>query len=156
MHIQCAFDYFEEEMKQKFFEKIARNDEKQCGTVEQDIAGTLQGNWFFQNARADSGSDWDKYLAFVFDNLEPAKQVISVGGTFTNAGTWKFNPTSTGTINRSFAQVTPDGKIYCYESSNQEGRIIVRMQSETQLIIEHQNQKCSDNVAFQKSATYNR
>ncbi len=156
LHIQCPFDYYGDELKQVFFAKIERNDANQCGTVAQDVPGTLQGNWFFQDARADSGSDWDKYLAFVYDNLDPSLQVVSIGGTFTSAGTWTFSPSDNGTVNRSFSQVVPDGKTYCFEGTGQSGIIVVQMVGATELKIERQNGSCSSTMSFQKPYSYTR
>jgi len=155
-HIQCPFDYYDQTMQKQFFDLIARDDAQQCGIIAQDVPGTLKGNWFFGDSHAASGSDWDKYLAFVDDNENPNVQVVSVGGVFTDAGKWEFFPQTSGLIKREFSDVTPDGNVYCYEDEdpnnfNQgrpEGRILVEMTSETELKIEHQSGSCDGNNVF--------
>ncbi len=154
LHIQCPFNYYDNTMKESFFSLIARTDADKCGKTAQDAPGTLKGNWFYANARADMGTDWDKYLAFVQDNKDPTTSVISIGGIFTEAGKVEFKPSSTGLINREFSQVTPDGNIYCYEA--QPSRIIVQMTSNTEIKIEKQSGSCNGNFAFSNPKTYNR
>ena len=156
LHIKCPYDYYGEEMKNVFFDLIKRNDENQCGFSAQDVEGTLQGNWFYGDSHAASGSDWDKYLALVYDDINPAEQVVSIGGVFYDASVWNFNPKNNGVINRNFSQITPDGKIYCFESTGQNGRILVELTSETELSIEHQNKDCSSSIAFQQPTSYAR
>ncbi len=156
LHIQCPYDYYDNAMKEKFFELIGRNDADQCGKVMQDVFGTLKGNWFYGESRADMGTDWDKYMAFVQDNKDPSKSVISVGGVFTDAGKMEFTPTNSGFINRDFSQVNSDGNVYCYEGSGIDGRIIIQLASQTQLKIEKQNGTCSGGYIFVSPTVYNR
>ncbi len=155
LHVQCPFTYYEESMQKPFFDLIERNDDQPCGVVMQDIPGTLQGNWFQGNASASSGSDWGKYLAFAHNNTDPAKQIVSIGGVFTSPGKWEFTPQKNGNVNRDFSEVTP-GNTICYESSNQQGKIIVHLASETELKIEKQTGNCSGTNTFQNPTTYNR
>ncbi len=155
LHIQCPFGYYDSNNREKFFNLITRNDAEQCGSVAQDVAGTLKGNWFFGNSRADMGTDWNKYLAFVNDNKDPSTQVVSIGGTFTDAGKLEFKPQSSGMVNREFSQVKPDDNIYCYEGSIS-GRIVVQMTSDTQLKIEKQNGSCAGSFAFSNPTIYER
>jgi hypothetical protein len=154
-YINCAYDYYDDASKGKFYNLLSRKDGK-CGTTAQDVSGTLKGNWFYGNSRADMGADWDKYLAFVQDNKDPAKSVISVGGVFTNVGKLEFTPQSLRLVNREFTQVTPDGNVYCYEGSSMSGRITVQLTSATELKIEHQDGSCSGSLAFVKPTVYSR
>ncbi len=160
LHIQCPYDYYDISMKEKFFGLITRKDADRCGKVAQDIPGTLKGNWFYGNARADMGTDWDKYLAFVQDNKDPTISVISIGGVFTEASKIEFQPTTTGFVNREFSQVTPDGNIYCYESGNDAystSKVIVQMTSAAEIKIEKQSGSCGSSNSFTSSyKTYNR
>ena len=117
--------------------------------------GTLKGNWFFEET-TDSISQWNNYLAFVNDNQNPQTQVVSIGGVITKAGKLEFTPTNSGQINREFEDVTPDGKIYCYESQGFEGKVIVQMESETKIKIEHKQGNCSGSEAFTGPKIYER
>ncbi len=156
LHIQCPYDYYDTANREKFFALITRNDAKQCGEVMQDVTGTAQGNWFYGTSRADMGGDWGKYLSLVYDNKDPSLQVVSIGGIFTNAGTWKFTPTTSGVTNRNFAHVTSDDNIYCYEAADKQGKILIQLTSATELKIEKQIGSCSQSNAFQNSSSYSR
>jgi hypothetical protein len=155
LHIQCPLDYFDGNTASNLYALLSRSDKK-CGVVMQDVPGTLKGNWFFENARADMGGDWNKYLAFADDSMTPDTAVISVGGTFTTSGKWEFSPQTSGYINRAFADVKPDGVTYCYESQKMPGRIVVRLESATKLNIEYQQEGCAQGVAFISPTTYKR
>ncbi len=155
LHIQCAFDYYGEPLKQELFSLMNRSD-KQCGITAQDVPGTLKGNWFFGASRADTGSDWDKHLGFLQDSGDPGLSVISIGGTLTSAGKWEFRAQSSGFVNRSFAEVRPDRYIYCYEATKQSGRILVEMTAAAELKIERQEKPCSENIAFVNPILYAR
>ncbi|MDZ4260487.1 MAG: hypothetical protein U1A25_02375 [Candidatus Sungbacteria bacterium] len=155
LHIQCPLDYFDGSIASRLYALLSRSDKK-CGTVAQDIAGTLKGNWFFENARADMGSDWNKYLAFADDSERPGIAVVSVGGTFATAGKWEFSPQTSGYVNRAFADVKPDSAIYCYESQKMPGRIAVRLESAAKLTIEYQQGSCAQGAAFVSPTTYER
>ncbi len=155
LFIQCPFEYYDETTKQEFFELIERNDEGQCGKSAQDVPGTLKGNWFFDET-TDSISQWTNYLAFVNDNQRPEIQVVSIGGVVADAGKLEFSPQSTGQINREFEDVLPDGKIYCYESPNFSGKIIVQMENETAIKVEHKTGNCTSNEIFSSPKNYER
>ncbi len=153
LYVKCPLDYYNEPAKSQLFSKVGGSNDPKCGKVMQDVAGTLQGNWF--NGDAKIYSSWEKHLAFVYDNYDPSKAVISVGGTFTDASKWVFTPT-TGTTNRKFDQVIPDGTVYCYTGEGKSSRIVVQMISETELKIERQDGTCSSNIQFNNPTTYTR
>ncbi|MBI4121636.1 MAG: hypothetical protein HY470_01615, partial [Candidatus Ryanbacteria bacterium] len=134
-----------------------RNDAKQCGTTALDLPGTLQGNWFYGNARADMGDAWDKHLAFVYDNENPERAIVSVGGKFTSAGKWEFVPQSSGRTNRAFKDIVPASGLYCFEGKGP-GKILVELLTENELKIEHQSGACLNYGAesFTNPTTYKR
>ena len=152
LHIVCPLDFYDNETRSELYAKIVRTAEPKCGTVMQDVPGTLQGNWFLADAANPSG---DEQLAFVHDNADPSTAVISVGGTFMNHSKWQFAPQSADLTNRDFTDVTPDGNIYCYKS-DQPGIIIVQLKSTTELVIEHLQGSCTDAVQFESATTYRR
>ena len=153
LHIVCPIDLYDDETKKTLYDKVARSDGPKCGIVMQDIPGTLQGNWF--QGDLEASSDWTNHLAFVHDNEDPLKSVISIGGFFTNAGKWEFEAESSGLINREFSDVKSDGSIYCYDL-NQSGRLLVQLISDTELRIESQSGSCSGSVSFVDPAAYAR
>ncbi len=154
-YIHCAYDYYDSAKKEKFYSLLSRKDGS-CGATAQDVPGTLKGNWFYGDARADMGTDWDKHLAFVQDNRDPVKSVISIGGVFTGAGKLEFAPQQSGLVNREFSQVTPGGNVYCYEGGQVSGSILVRLVSGTELKIEHQGGSCAGSYEFGNATTYSR
>ena len=152
LSIVCPLDLYDDETRSELYAKIARTAEPQCGVVMQDVPGTLQGNWFLPNAAIHSG---DQALAFVHDNGDPSTAVISIGGTFMTYTKWQFKPQTAGLTNRGFADVTLDENIYCYKA-DQPGRIIVRLSSATELVIEHQQESCTGAAEFESPTTYMR
>lgn len=164
LHIVCPLDYYDD--ASEFYEKISRTQEPRCGVVMQDIAGTLQGNWYHGDATNFDPDSWRKSLAFVHENDKPEQSVISIGGVFTDSGRWLFTERESGQINRKFADVTADGKTYCYQAEIPtfpqdplpSGRIIVQLTSGTELKIEHQNGNCGDDGSYEFTSptTYER
>jgi len=123
----------------------------------QDVAGSLQGNWYH-----DDESNWNNHLAFVYENDEPEKSVISIGGVFTESGRWLFSEKKSGQVNRKFTGVKTDGKIYCYEAKIPtlpqdplpSGRIIVQLTKDSELKIEHQQKACKGSYSFTDKAVF--
>lgn len=107
LYVTCPLDYFTPRLQRELYRKVDREITPRCGEVMLDVPGTLQGNWFYGDASAASPSGWDGYLAFVYDHQDPSLAAISVGGIFMDATVWRFIPTSAGTVNRRFSDVTP-------------------------------------------------
>ncbi len=163
LHIQCAYDYYPADMKKTFYDLIPREDGT-CGRTMQDVAGTLMGNWFHEDAEEKIVIDWQMYLAFVEDNYFPDTKVVSVGGIFTNPAKYEFYSKDSGRVNREFSQVTSDGNIYCYQSEEVEkfqgsrpsGKVVVQMTDKETLKIEHQSGSCSGNEVLSNPEIYRR
>lgn len=152
-HSTCPFQYFASPLKEELTAKLESSAGGNCGTVEYDIAGTLQGDWFIGDATPTRPSDWGKLLHFGTSNRAAKQSVISASGIFVTQPTkWVFTASEEGKINRKFSDVTP-GSIYCYDNDgthpdrNYEkgiitGKIIVELTSKTELQIEHQVGLC--------------
>lgn len=152
-NIVCPFEYFTPEIKSQIYAKVRRTAEPRCGEVMQDIAGTLQGNWFYgEDATAET--QWEKQLAFVHDPGDPGKATISIAGIISEPLEWIFGPKSAGLVDREFSQVKADGNTYCYNLAS--GRIVLRMTSATELEIEKQSGSCSTTFELKSPKTYNR
>jgi hypothetical protein len=99
-----------------------------CGTVNQDVAETLQGNWFVDVSAPDPE---DHHVALVHDSIDPNVPVFSLGDRVLQVnlpvapgaapdtvpfptGTYRFTPGTTGFVNRDFGE-TEVGYGYCYE-----------------------------------------
>jgi len=163
LHIQCAYDYYPAAMKKTFYDLIPREDGT-CGRTMQDVAGTLMGNWFHEDAEEKIVIDWQMYLAFVEDNYFPDTKVVSVGGIFTDPAKYEFYPKDSGKVNREFSHVTSDGNIYCYQSEKVEkfqssrpsGKVVVQMTDKETLKIEHQSGSCSGSEVLSNPEIYRR
>jgi len=154
-HIQCPLEYYDDSTKAQFYSKIGRTAEPRCGEIMLDIKGTLQGNWYAEGGTSLSSSGWSGQLAFVKDNIDPSKLIISVGGVISEPAKWIFTPKTSGLVNRRFSDVTADGNIYCYDQG-QPGRILVEMTSDTSLQIEAQSGSCSSSLVFDSPTIYDR
>jgi len=162
--IQCAYEYYRQDLQKQFFDLIKRDDAQQCGVTMQDVPGTLKGTWFHETSPKEYVVDWNVYLAFVQDNEFPDVEVVSVAGIITDPSKFEFNPRDSGFINREFSQVKADGNVYCYEaedvekfqSSKPTGKIIVQLTSDTQLKIEHKSGSCTGSDNFNNPTIYNR
>ena len=163
LHMACAFDYYEPNLKEQLYAKLDNSKEPKCGETMHDIKGTLQGNWFAGESSFADPSTWTQQLAFVKD-VTSNDLIISIAGGFTDVGKWFLTPKDSGKINRKFSDVTNDGSIYCYQTdvlgTNQQskpsGKIIVQLTSDTRLKIEHQSGSCSGSSSFNNPTTYNR
>jgi hypothetical protein len=151
-YIVCPLEYYDDVTKDQLYNKIERTEEPRCGEVMQDVPGTLQGNWFHEDTILDV--DWETNLAFVHDNIDTSKAIISVGGKFMEGSKWIFIEETSGSVNRKFNDVTPDG-LYCYDEGHS-GRIIVQLMSETELQIEYQDGDCTGGFTFTNPTTYYR
>lgn len=148
--IICPLDlYADGPEKDGLLSKILRTAEPICGVVAQDVANTLQGNWFEGDG---SDSSYGNLLAFVYDSSTPSTAVVSVGGTITIAGKIEFNEQLSGFTNRRFADVTVDGNRYCYENNASlnpwfapglTGHVLVELTSSTTAKVEHQTGTCA-------------
>lgn len=151
LHSACPFDYYSQEWKQKMLDKIQRKDSEKCGKVDYDVPGTLQGDWFIDDASVTRPADWPKLLFLGTDNDFPESGLIVVSGMFVDKPTkWFFKPEQVGRINRIFDEIR-DNYIYCYESNKEfrnyakgvdSGRIVIQLVNETELKIEHQSKSC--------------
>jgi len=113
-----------------------------CGEMAQDIAGSAQGIWLRNGVEAFYPED--PHLALVHDNFDPTLAVFSLGSSLPSlSGLYRFAPTASGVINRDFSQVAADGSTYCYDYGS--GAILLRMDSDEELRIEHQpSTTCAD------------
>lgn len=130
LHYVCSLDYFPDTIKQTLYTKFGDFSghalditSPQCGEVYQDIPGTAQGIWVSKTSAAQGLWDVPNNLALVHSNFNHKEAVFSMGNIlqqlgFNNSNIYTFSPQSDGLTNIDFNKVTPNGKIYCYETSN--------------------------------------
>lgn len=168
--VACPIEYFADTIRATLSAKLGdglqqRTEEPICGTINYDLPGTLQGNWLAGDGLIDQPENWSKSLTFGFDNIDPSISVISIGGLISQPGVLVFASQDTGTTNRRFADVTADGKIYCYETTarRHQGRtdftgqrLLVQLTSPAAMQTEVQAGSCQTPRAFTKATTYQR
>ena len=174
-HIVCMFDLYPDDIKEQYSslfggiahfkdEKgnksnegtfIKRTVEPLCGTVHQNIKGSIQGMWYGGSKKEENLEFQGKGLAIVHDNVDPTKGAISIGGNFMEKDTIIYTPTHTGFINREPSEVTADGNIYCYNARNEDS-ILIQLIDDKHLKVEHKNTICSDDSMFIKPFNYQR
>lgn len=132
--------------------RVRRTAEPRAGTVFHDLAGTAQGNWFTPGTSFMNTQDFSPWLALLHDYVDPAVPIFSMGSSVRGLrlGLYAFAPETSGTVNRDFSEVKPDGQVYCYERflagrtasglnlSVPGGVIVMRMPSATTLLVELQ------------------
>jgi len=150
-HTVCPINYYSSDLKTTLTNRFGDYDgnpkrtvDPICGTIEQDVAGTTQGNWFV--AGTTTFSSEDPHLALVHDNIDPAQAVFSVGTSMSasglSSGTYQFSPQSSGLVNRDFDDITSDGNAYCFEPNYLSGKIIMQLTNSVTLKIEKQADSC--------------
>lgn len=142
-----------------YHEGIKRTTLPIGGEANQDIAGTLQGVWLLKGFPKFPES---KHIAFVKDYILPEELQISLGNNEALApfspGVWNVNLKLTGEINRPFAEVKSNGKIYCYELSSLDGTLfdnrslIVKLETNTTMYLENRDCDCNTNLPYQFTA----
>jgi hypothetical protein len=121
----CAVNYFVPSLRATYTAMlggnngatfIARTIPPICGTIVQDLAGTVQGDWFFPGAPYPPD---DPHLALIHHNISPSTATFSVGSSIPGfSGGHDFSPVTTadGTrINYDWPLVN-DTQIYCYDT----------------------------------------
>lgn len=146
-HVVCPLNYFKAAAKITLEGMLMseggtkRTIPPVCGEVEQDEPGTAQGAWFLKGTKSTYPED--SHAALVHDNFDPSRGAFSVGTSMQKsglaAGVYYFQPDDIGYVNRDFAGVRADGRIYCYDASQDGGRkqvIILQLTGETALRME--------------------
>ncbi|MDE2001871.1 MAG: hypothetical protein KGI60_04900 [Patescibacteria group bacterium] len=173
LHTACPLDYFSHDLKSALYGKLTirnagANGIPACGSTMQDKAGTSQGNWYHRSATAPSyqGIDESSLLAIAHYNFDPAQGIISVGTALIPSsylGTQIiFTPTHAGAVNREPGEITPDGKVYCFDGPmgagghGSEGHIDIRLASATQLEADYGSGACATNPTLLSPVAYQR
>jgi len=191
-HIMCPFDLYTGSLKQQFYAKLGSIDRKVikdektgkrietsssfkprtiepiCGTVNQNIVGTIQGMWFgegWKNRKDKNIPDNIKQFSFLHWNLDPTYAEIGNAGEITGgqSGQFQFIANHTGTIDREPSEVRADGKVYCYNygvtKDGQQlsgGKILTELVDDRHLKLEYQSGNCGTVETFTKSYNYER
>lgn len=190
-HIMCPFDLYSGSIKQQFYSKLGGIDQKVtkdqitgkqlrtdssfkpriiepiCGTVNQNIIGTIQGMWFGQgwkNRNDKNFVDNIRQFSFLHWNIDPAYAEMGNAGEITNgqAGQLYFVAKHSGTIDREPSEVKADGIIYCYNYDRAKtelqtnGKILAQLIDDKHLKLEYQSGICGVVETFTKPFNYER
>ncbi len=166
LHTACAVDLFDDTSKETLSQKFGRYEKKRiqeplCGQFNQDVLGTLQGNWTGGDGLIDMPEAWSKSLSLIHDNVDPKIGVVSIGGTISVPSKIQFAPASTGTTNREFSEIK-DEQIYCYRgesigiNSRLTGRILIQLIGPSKLKAEYQDTDCGQPLRFNSPTLYQR
>ena len=148
----CALNYYPPDLKNELSNYLGNEEQKRsieplCGSIAEDIPDTAQGNWFVKGTMIEETLDEDPQLALVHYNINPLEEVFSIGTSLESFGipanAYKFTPESSGLINRDFKDITSDGNIYCYETTNQ-SLLIELTSSNTLKIGKHDAESCEN------------
>lgn len=99
--------------------RTQRTAEPKYGAYMQDLPGTAQGNWFTGGVSlAIPFQQPDPFLALVHDYIDPGQPLFSTGTSIKGLppGIYAYTPASEGRTNRDFADIRPDGEVYCFDS----------------------------------------
>ncbi len=187
LHAMCGLDLFTEDLRNAYYSKLGdlvisgenvtvepRVGEPLCGAYNQDVPGTLAGNWFSGAPVTGSVTATQYQIALANAVVNSGIGEISLQGEQELGGNVyvKFDPTHEGTINRQFSEVTPSDQIYCYEStyasalvkveSNGKTKLpdpvkyLIQLTDETHMKIEKQMGACGAGEVFSAPFTYER
>ncbi len=190
-HIMCIFDLYTGSLKQQFYAKLGGIDQKMtkdektgemiktaqtfkprtiepiCGTVNQNIVGTIQGMWFgegWKNRKDKDIPDDIQQFSFLHWNIDPTYTEIGNAGEITDgqSGQIQFIANHSGTIDREPSEVKADGKVYCYnyhvaeEGQQSSGKILTQLVDDRHLKLEYQSGNCETVETFTKPYNYER
>jgi len=99
-------------------EGAPRTVEPRCGTIAQDVAGTLAGAWFRPEVSPTDGlgpEAWNRSLEMGVEAMDGKTALLALGGPG-GALRLAFAPTHAGAYNRAFAEVKPGEGVVCYQS----------------------------------------
>ncbi len=84
VHGDAPLPYFEEPLRSRLYGRVQRIGAELDGRFDFDVPGRLVGNWFHESVPVTdsaSPSAWSRHLAFVFDNYDPSRVRVAIGGT---------------------------------------------------------------------------
>ncbi|MCL5784335.1 MAG: hypothetical protein M1142_03205 [Patescibacteria group bacterium] len=164
-HAVCAISYYPEgPVKTALFNnlkttKVDQKGRKDCGTNMWDKLGTIQGNWIIPGTPVGQMSGGGiNALAIIHYNLDPSLGSIDWGGVIAPADHIIFPIQTSGITDRDPAELTADGKIYCYSGKTLNGAshtlYIQLMDSNTLKIEHHSGTSCPVSPSFSNPTTY--
>ncbi len=169
----CLFDLYSGSLKTDYYKLLGHFDTQNgfvprtikpyCGEINQNIVGTIQGMWF-GGPPSESQEMSGAGIAFIHDEFDPSKVVLSIGGNIASGQrniAW-ISPKTSGTIDRDPSAITADGKIYCYDLENSirtsdwKGKVITQLVDNTHLLVEKGSGACLASENFSNPFNFER
>ena len=97
VHGDAPLPYFEEPLRSRLYARVQRIGGDLDGRFDFDVAGRLVGNWFLEGLAVNESaiaSAWSRHLAFVYDNYDPSRVRVAVGGTLPLIGAFAVPATA--------------------------------------------------------------
>ncbi len=173
-HYTSPILYLRKDLKATIMDKLGswdgevkRTAEPRTGSLNQDVKGTAQGNWFIGDKNFYNTQDFNPFMALLHDYIDPAQPEFSMGTSVKGlaAGIYSFRVSNSGLKNRDFNDVKPDGNIYCYDAwisgrstghlplTTPSGVILLKMSDGQTLQVEHQSGSCATAHSVTAAAT---
>ncbi len=89
VHGDAPLPYFDEPLRSRLYGRVQRLGSDLDGRFDFDVTGRLAGNWFHESlpvSDSASPSSWSRHLSFVFDNYDPSRVRVAIGGTLPLVG----------------------------------------------------------------------
>lgn len=88
-HGDAPLTFYEEPLRSRMYSRVQAVGSNLDGRFSFDEAGKLVGNWFLEGTpvtESMNAAAWPKHLAFVYDNYDPSRLRIAIGGTLPVVG----------------------------------------------------------------------
>lgn len=160
VHGDAPLPYYEEPLRSRLYARVQAVGSNQDGRFGYDEAGKLVGDWFVEGTPVGESavaSAWPRHLAFVYDNYDPSRVRVAIGGTLPLVGA--FAAASNGPDPRD---VTPGSGKVVYRllqaggpgdaPGAQRGVMAVQMLDATTLIVDVDPSATATDVALGPTA----
>jgi hypothetical protein len=139
---------------------VPRTVTPRCGSVFQDVPGTLAGAWFSAELPPDVALEpqaWNRTVSFAVDATDGVTAVASLGGPMT-PDRLVFAPRHEGSVNRAFQEVTPGPDVWCYQpdAPGASQHLLVGMPESTRMRAQIAIGTCAQGEAFTAPIEYRR
>lgn len=123
----CPYDYFDSTNRSSLLDAIrdgakpneVPSGDPRCGTMEVDVPGTAKGVWAEQGVTGQVQGDETRYITLADYPYNPQRSLaLSLGPVALGARVAVVPRGTAGRVNRAFEQVTPDGQLYCYNTTD--------------------------------------
>lgn len=83
LHAVCPYDFFTDKSDYyKLLTNINGSPRSDCGGVEQDVVGTIAGQWFGNPVAVNSPSTWEKFIG-ISEFLSPGQiRIVGLGDSY--------------------------------------------------------------------------